>query len=476
MLPRPRFNRPVISLAWEDAALQRYLKFIAILFLAALTFVCPAAAQPSQKWVTAWTGSVQGPYPVGNASAPMDLSAAFPVAGAGAHDQSFRLIVRPDVWGRQTRIRLSNALGTKPVTFDSVYAGLRMTAAALVRGSNQKVAFAGKPSVTVAPGESVWSDPVSLPFVRDAEALDGRNLAVSFHVAGESGPMTWHAKALTTSYLTMPNAGAKGREESEAGFPLSTTSWFFLDAVDMMAPAGTQVIVAFGDSITDGTASTLNGDDRWPDVLSRRLHAGGRNVSVIGVSVVGVSVVNAGIGGNQVVGPAEYSLQKPFPGGPSALQRLERDVLSLSGVSAVIWLEGINDLSMNGNRSAAAVQAGMQEGVRRMRARIPGIRIIGATLTPALGSTNAAHGSPQQDEQRKALNQFIRAGGIFDGVADFDRVTIDAGTGAMRPEFVPDTTTGARGDNLHPNRLGYLAMGMAVEINTLLPKPKAAGR
>lgn len=396
----------------------------------------------------------------------MDLSAAFPVASAGARDQSFRLIVRPDIWGRQTRIRLSNALGTKPVTFDSVFIGLQMTAAALVRDSNRLVAFSGKASVTVAPGESAWSDPVSLPFVRDVEALAGRKLAVSFHVAGESGPMTWHAKALTTTYLTRPNAGAKGREEGEAGFPISTTSWYFLDAVDMMAPAGTQVIVAFGDSITDGTASTLNGDDRWPDVLSRRLHAAGTRVSV----------VNAGIGGNQVVGPDEYSPRKPFPGGPSALQRLERDVLSLSGVSAVIWLEGINDLSKNGNRDAAAVQSGMQEGVKRMRARIPGVRIIGATLTPALGSTNAAHGSPQQDEQRKALNQFIRASGLFDGVADFDRVTIDAATGAMRPEYVPDTTTGARGDKLHPNRLGYLAMGMAVDLDTLLPNTRPGGR
>jgi lysophospholipase L1-like esterase len=465
--------------------LPRCFKFVGVFFLAMLAGACSLAAQTNQQWVTAWAGSVQGPYPIGNASAPMDLSAAFPSPDAGAHDQSFRLIVRPDIWGRQTRIRLSNALGINPVTFDSIYVGLQMTAAALVPGTNRPVTFAGKASVTIAAGESAWSDAVSLPFVREAEALAGRKLAVSFHVVGESGPMTWHAKALTTSYLTVPNEGARGHEEGEAAFPLSTTSWYFLDAVDMMAPAGTQVVVAFGDSITDGTASTLNGDDRWPDVLSRRLHAAGKSVSVggvsvVGVSVVGVSVVNAGIGGNQVVGPEEYSPQKPFPGGPSALQRLERDVLSLSGVAAVIWLEGINDLSMNGNRNAAAVQSGMQEGVKRIRARISGVRVIGATLTPALGSTNAAHGSLEQDRQRKALNEFIRSGGLFDDVADFDRVTTDPRSGAMRPEYVPDTTTGAKGDKLHPNRLGYQAMGMTVDLNTLLPKTppktKAAGR
>ena len=121
--------------------------------------------------------------------------------------------------------------------------------------------------------------------------------------------MTWHAKALTTSYLTAPGAGAKGDSEDEAAFPFSTASWYFLDALDMMAPADARAIVAFGDSITDGTASTMNGDDRWPDVLARRLHA------VYGNKI---AVVNAGIGGNQVVGPAEYSPQKPYPGGPSA--------------------------------------------------------------------------------------------------------------------------------------------------------------
>ena len=442
-----------------------FLRFVAtfVMLLAGLPAPSMAASLSGQKWATVWTASVQGPYPSGNAAAQPDLTRAFPVPAAGARDQSFRLIVRPDIWGRQTRIRLSNALGTRPVTFDAVFVGMQMSGAALVTGTNRATTFGGKSSVTVAPGESAWSDPVPLPFVRSVAPAEtaGRKLAVSFHVAGESGPMTWHAKALTTCYLTLPGAGAKGQEEGEAAFPMSTTSWYFLDALDMMAPADTQVVVALGDSITDGTASTLNGDDRWPDVLSRRLHAVAGNR---------VAVVNAGIGGNQVVGPAEYSPQKPFSGGPSTSQRLERDLLSLSGVSAVIWLEGINDFSKNANASVSAVQSGMQEVVKRIRARIPGVRIIGATLTPALGSTNAAHGSPQEDEQRKALNHFIRTGGLFDGVADFDKVTVDPQTGAMRPEFVPESTTGGPGDKLHPNRLGYLAMGAAVDLDSLLPK------
>jgi hypothetical protein len=214
-----------------------------------------ASARPPLKWVTSWTGSVQGPYPIGNPSAQPDLRFAFPTPETGARDQSFRLIVRPDLWSRQVRLRFSNALGARSVTFDGVHVGLQRGAAVLVAGSNQPVSFAGKRATTVAPGMSVWSDAVSLPFVRDPAApeLLGRKLAVSFHVAGESGPMTWHAKALTTSYLTAPGAGAKGAAEDEQEFPFSTASWYFLDALDMMAPANACAIVALGDSITDGT-------------------------------------------------------------------------------------------------------------------------------------------------------------------------------------------------------------------------------
>ena len=421
------------------------------------------SAQQGQKWVVSWTGSVHGPYPIGNPSAQPDQRFAFPSTQTGANDQTFRLIVRPDIWGQQARLRFTNVFGTKPLTLDGVFVGLQQGGPGIVKGTNRPVSFGGKDSVTIAPGASVWSDGVALWFVRDAAAseLAGRKLAVSFHVAGESGPMTWHAKALTTSFVTAPGAGSKGKDEDEAAFPYSTASWFFLDAVEMMAPQESYAIVAFGDSITDGTASTMNGDDRWPDVLSRRLHAihGNR-----------VAVVNAGIGGNQVAGPPEYSPQKPFPGGPSAAARIDRDVLELSGVGAMIWLEGINDFSKNGNASLETVQAGMKEVVGRIRARQPNIRLIGATVVTALGSSSAAHGFPEQDAKRKALNEFIRTSGLFDGVIDFDKATLDHGTGSLKPEFVPESTTGGPGDKLHPNRAGYLAMGMAIDLDLLKPK------
>ena len=113
-----------------------------------------ASARDGEHWVVSWTGSVQGPYPIGNPSAQPDPKFAFPDPAAGARDQTFRLMVRPDLWGRQARIRLSNAFGTRPVTFDGVYAGLQWASAALVRGSNHPVTFGGKSSITVPPGGS----------------------------------------------------------------------------------------------------------------------------------------------------------------------------------------------------------------------------------------------------------------------------------------------------------------------------------
>ena len=429
------------------------------LLASALTLLATPAM--AQCWATVWAGADQGPYPVGNASAQPDLSAAFAHPETGAHEQSFRLIIKPDIWGRQMRFRFSNAYGTKPVTFDTAFAGLQMSGAAIVTGTNRPVTFSGKKTVTVAPGAQIWSDPVLLPFVHDPAAaeLSGRKLAITFHIPGDSGPMTWHAKAMTTSYVTAPDAGAIGELEDDSAYPYSTTSWYFLDAADAMVAPDTRVVVCLGDSITDGTASTLNGDDRWTDVLSRRLHA---------EDGVRVAVVNTGIGGNQVLGPATYTPAQPYSGGPSATARLDRDVLALSGVTDVIVFEGINDL---GAASAApdAVASGMKAIADRIHARFKGVRVVGATVTTSRGSPNPGYGTVDTDNRRHALNDLIRKPGLFDAVIDFDSVTTDPQTGELRPEFVPPSTIGGPGDKLHPNRAGYLAMGGAVDLRALVP-------
>jgi len=434
--------------------------------IAIITLVLLVLGQPvhADQWVASWTGAAHGPYPSGFPTAQPELKFAFPVAEQGARDQTFRMIVRPDVWGRQIRIRLSNGFGTKAATFQDVFVGLQESGSAIVAGTNSQVLFRGAKSVTVQPGESIVSDAVTLDFVKSPTEplLRGRKLSVSFHIPGESGPMTWHAKALTTSYVTAPGSSPKSAEASESVFPFSTASWYFLDEVDMLVADNTKVIVAFGDSITDGTATTINGDDRWPDVLSRRLHAR------LGDEFV---VVNQGIGGNRVASPAEYTPAKNIPGGPSAVSRLERDVISLPGVGAVIWMEGINDLAA-ADATVEAVIDGFTRGVATLRQKIPGVRIYAATLTSALNSTIGTYGRPEIDAKRKALNRFLRTSKIFDGVVDFDAATIDEKTGEIQPAMQPNSSTGGPGDKVHPNRAGYAAMADAIDLDLIAGRRK----
>lgn len=420
------------------------------------------STRAADTWATVWTGSAQGPYPSGNAVAQPELQAVFP--GAHAIDQTFRLVLKPNLWSGAIRLRFSNVLGSRPLQLDGIYVGAHASAGRLLPGTNRPVRFAGASAVTIEPGYFLWSDPVTLDDVeKNLGAYAERKMAVSFHVVGESGPMTWHAKAMQTSYLSPPHAGSHGEEETSDAFPFTTTSWYFLDAVDVLVPRSTHTVVAFGDSITDGTNSTINGDDRWPDFLAARVHAsfGGRAV-----------VVNAGIGGNQVVGPATYDRNQPAGSGPSALERLDRDVLSLSGVATVIWLEGINDLG-SANATAEAVIAGLREGVARMHAR--GIHVIGATITSSLHST-ATHGTVEIDNKRKVINEWIRHAGVFDSVADFDAATVDPISGTLRPVFQPSSSTGGPGDRLHPNRAGYQAMANSINLQTLIRPSEHSGQ
>ncbi|MBV9249870.1 MAG: lysophospholipase, partial [Acetobacteraceae bacterium] len=205
--------------------------------------------------------------------------------------------------------------------------------------------------------------------------------------------------------------------------------------------------------------------DRWPDVFARRLHTrlGDR-----------FAVVNQGIGGNQVIGPLEYAAEKPFSGGPSALSRLARDIISLPNVGAVIWLEGINDFG-TANASPEAVEDGYRQAVERLRQKIPGVKIVVATLTPSLHSTTANYGTPEVDAKRKSLNEFFKNPELFDGVADFDAATVDPQTGELKAEYQPNSTTGGPGDKLHPNRAGYAAMGQAVDLGAFANATRISG-
>jgi len=377
--------------------------------------------------------------------------------------------------------------GDQPLTLNAVSIAVQEYAANLVPGTLAHVRFAGSNSVTIMPGKEVWSDAVHLPGVGDGDSrlLQGRNLAVSYSVQGDSGHMTHHSGANMTSYITGAGTGNHAGDLDGYAYEYTTTSWFFLTGLDVKASRDTVVICVFGDSITDGTHTTLNGNDRWANVLSRRLH------NAYGDKV---SVVNEAIGGNRVIPPAVVNATS----GPAAVDRLDRDVLGLSGLTHVIWLEGINDLGAGYGQAAVAVPvvenpvvhtpaniiAGYQNVVGRLHAK--GIKVYGATLTSALGYNNPPEGwdlntfpnflasadnGPVVDANRKILNQFIRTSGLYDGVVDFDQATLDPATGNMKAPYVPNSQfTQLPWDYLHPNHAGYNAMGRAVDIAPFAPR------
>lgn len=394
------------------------------------------------RWVTCWAASAQGAYPVGSAIAQPDLSNALPEPAEGLRDQSLRMILRPALWSSGWRLRLSNVFGQRELRLRGLRLGLHWGGGALVPGSSVAL-----PDQTIAPGCAVWTPAVELSWAAapSSEAFLGRCLALSAWVEGASGPATWHAKAMATSYLSAPGDREAAAQDGELGFPHTTTSTFFVDALDAWLPAPTRALVALGDSLTDGTATTLNGQDRWMDVLQRCWWAAGCRDKAL---------VNAGIGGNQVTGPPLSA--GPWRGGPSAVDRLQRDVLDLSGVDTVIWMQGINDFSDNGGAEADQVIAAMRPAVGQLRAR--GLKVVGATVPSALHGTRPGHGGAEQDARRRAFNAWMRSGGVFDVVADVDVVLTDPVTGCLRAEFNGDSTLGEPGDGVHPNRAGHAAM------------------
>jgi lysophospholipase L1-like esterase len=415
------------------------------------------ALEPGRAWVASWASSPQGPYPAGWPVAQPDLSFALPRGDTdGATDQTFRLIVKPDLWSKTIRLRFSNTFGSRPITLGAVTVGLQSTAGNILAGKIYEVHFSGKREVVLPVGEEIYSDEVSLDIDPGDPLLEGHKLAVSFFVKGGSGPLTWHTDSLSTSYVTAPETGDHTSDVNDAAFPFTTTSWYLLDAIEVEADADTAVVCAFGDSITNGVNSTLNGSDTWPDQLSRRLHtAYGNKISVVIEAISGNTVNSVRPGGTSV-------------NGPSAVDRLDRDVFGLAGLRFVVWLEGINDLGA-GLASADQVIKGFKEAVERLHSKK--IKVIGATIVSSFGSPIASYGFPKIDVERKKVNDFIRAAGVFDAVADFDAATLDPATGAVQPPFQPNITIGGPGDLLHPNRAGLQAMAETIDIKALAPGP-----
>lgn len=395
------------------------------------------------RWVTCWATALNGV--AGPSPQQPDLLQAFPDRTWHAQDQSFRMILRPSLTGTVYRFRISNLYGDQPLRIERATLGLQAAAGALVPGSVRPASFSGAPGVTVAAGQSVYSDAVPLPA---AGAGAYTNLAVSFHIARPSGALSWHADAFTISYITAPSAGDRTEDESELAFAYATSSWLLVDALDVRADPGAAAIVALGDSITDGWITTMNGHDRWTDVLARRLSAAypGR-----------FAVVNQGLCGNQVAAGN--------PTNPSALARFERDVAGLEGIGAVILFAGTNDLASG--IPAAPVIAAMEEIAAK--AHGAGYRIFAATILP-----RTAAAVPAELEEARLLaawhrvNDFIRSSRVFDGVIDFAALLGEPDDPEhLAPAFIPNAS--GAGDGLHPNRLANLRMGEAVPLSLFDP-------
>lgn len=397
---------------------------LAALALAALLVagVARASAVPSH-WVGAW-------------------GAAPAVTGSAVVDRTLRLVVNPHRGGQRLRVRLSNRFGSRPFTIARVSVARRGAGAALI-GSVRAVRFGGRRGVTIPRGAEVVSDPVALRFAAF------RDLAVSVYVHGSSGPSTVHAVASEVGAYTA--AGDATARPSAKGFGSPGAGWPFLTGVEVSAPRQVHTVVAFGDSITDGYQSTVERlagerNTRWPDFFARRLTRARRPFSV----------VNEAISGNRLRLDA---LSPAF--GPSALSRLDSDVLAVPGVTDVIVLEGINDIGQPPPASAAAVIAALRQIVARLHDA--GLRALVGTLTPSGRFAAPTYGNAAADGRRRAVNTWIRHSHVPDAVIDFDAAMRDpAHPSRLRPAY-------DSGDHLHPNARGYEHMAAAIPLR-LFPR------
>lgn len=355
------------------------------------------------------------------------------------NNQTIRLIARVSLPAKRLRLRLSNAFGLQKLAIGAVHLGLRDgKSERILAGSDRRVRFGGENGVVIPVGALMVSDPVDL----DVPAL--ADLAVSIHIPGEvpeSFPITGHGNCHQTNYISPP-----GDFTASLAMPVEATTenWYFLSAIEVLAPAETGGIVCFGDSLTEGNLSSLDSNIRWPDQLARRLAA--RRGRAFGV-------MNQGIGGNRIL----HEMR-----GESALRRFDRDALAQPGATHVIVFIGTNDLrNQRGNPAEVVTAEQMIAGLKQfaLRARAKGLVIYGATLLPYENETyHPGAWTPQGEEKRQAINEWIRTGNAFDAVIDFERALRDpAHPSSMLPAY-------DCGDHLHPSDHGYRQMGDAIDL------------
>lgn len=408
----------------------RYAAFLlALVSLGAVT--APAhgsAANPGPKWIGTW------------AAAPMggDVNGGQP----GPANATYRDIVHTSVGGTAYRIQLTNEFGTLPLKVGAVETGLSQgNSIDVMPGSDHVVTFHGKTRVTIPAGAMVYSDPIQAPLPAES------NLAISVYLPEQAiRQTTCHHFADETNYVISGNATAQQNPQGA----WKIYSWCFVKGVDVL-PRSRQnagAIVTLGDSITDGAHSTRGANRRWPDVLARRLQAD--------PATANLGVLNEGIGSNCVLNRCT---------GQNAMRRFDRDVLAQSGVRYLIIFESINDIGATAHPRSASYDITAQNLIYAMkqmveRAHEHGIKVFGATITPYQG---AGYYSEHGEQIREAVNHWIRTGGVFDGVIDFDKVTRDPSNPKTFAPSVGST------DHLHPGDAGYKMMGDSIDLNLFSP-------
>jgi lysophospholipase L1-like esterase len=389
------------------------------------------AAYP-EDWASSWIAAPQPPMP-----GSLDHY----------HAQSLRLIVHVSAGGSQVRIRLSNLYGNVPLTIGAAHIAHRTSGADIDPASDHALTFGGRPSVVIPAHAMVASDPVHLrvPALTD--------LSVSLYLPKDVTATTVHILAQQTSYVSRP-----GDATAATHFPVARRidMWPFLIGVDVMAPPPSFAVVAFGDSMVDGDGSTADTNQRWPDALAARLQQAGKNVAVL----------NAGLIGNRLLHGSPAGSRFGAALGEAGLARFYRDAVDQAGAKVVIVRIGGNDIGFMQVLAPAgeAIDAkNLIAGYRQLiaSAHQHGLGIIGTTIPPFENAALPGYATPAKDAVRQQVNAWIRHGGAFDAVLDFDRILRDPSHPAR---LLP---TYDSGDHLHPNDMGYRAVASALSLATL---------